>query len=363
MPDLTELRTERLRLRVPTLADTSRVVALSTDPRVNRHSPMGAPTVEQSRAAVRDAIAAWRRDRIGHWLVECDGRLAGIAGVRPVTVQGDEYWNVYYRFAPETWGKGIASEAVRAALAAARGRLPGRRFIVRTRPTNEAAMQLAQAVGLTRSPQLDSERLRDLRRDLERPVRFIRAGPATDRDERQPVRAGVRLPRLAGIDPDEAAKRDRHVVVADPPAAGAGDHDHHLLLSGLLFVVLEAVGARWQLVPVDPERLDAQLTPHKAHDPARTGAFDLIDVDRRVRHDHATVSPASGAAAPGLGGPSELAAVAGGDRATVQRERLGGDLCPVEAQHVFARLGDQLGAERVVGQDSLDDLLQRRRVA
>jgi ribosomal-protein-alanine N-acetyltransferase len=155
VPDVSELRTERLRLRVPTLADTSRVVALSTDPRVNRHSPTGAPTVEQSRAAVRDAIAAWRRDRIGHWLVEYDGRLAGIAGVRPVMVEGDEYWNVYYRFAPETWGKGIASEAVRAALAAARGHLPGRRFVVRTRPTNKPAMQLAQAVGLTRSPQLD----------------------------------------------------------------------------------------------------------------------------------------------------------------------------------------------------------------
>jgi [ribosomal protein S5]-alanine N-acetyltransferase len=81
--------------------------------------------------------------------------LAGVAGVRPITLQGNEYWNVYYRFAPETWGRGIASEALRAALAAARGHLPGRRFVVRTRLGNEAAMQLAQAVGLTRSRQLD----------------------------------------------------------------------------------------------------------------------------------------------------------------------------------------------------------------
>jgi ribosomal-protein-alanine N-acetyltransferase len=133
----------------------SRVVALSTDPRVNRHSPSGPPTVQQSRAAVRDAIAAWRRDGIGHWLVESDGRLVGVAGVRPITVRGDTYWNVYYRFAPETWGRGIASEAVRAALAAAREHLPGRRFVVRTRPSNDPAIQLAQAVGLARSPQLD----------------------------------------------------------------------------------------------------------------------------------------------------------------------------------------------------------------
>ena len=159
MPGLTELRTERLRLRLraPTLADMPRLVALSTDPRVNRHSPSGPPTEAQSRAAVRETIDAWRRDGIGHWLVEHDGRLAGVTGVRPIKLDGDLYWNVYYRFAPETWGKGIASEALRAALAAARDHLPGRPFVVRTRPTNDAAMQLAQAVGLTRSPQLDAD--------------------------------------------------------------------------------------------------------------------------------------------------------------------------------------------------------------
>jgi ribosomal-protein-alanine N-acetyltransferase len=152
----TELRTERLLLRAPTLADMSRIVALSTDPRVNRHSPSGPPTARESRAAVRTSIACWRRDGIGHWVVETDGRLAGVAGVRPIQLQGDLYWNVYYRFAPETWGRGIASEAVRAAMAAARGHLPGRPFVVRTRPTNEPAIKLAQAVGLTRSPQLDA---------------------------------------------------------------------------------------------------------------------------------------------------------------------------------------------------------------
>jgi RimJ/RimL family protein N-acetyltransferase len=157
VPGPAELRTERLLLRAPTLADMSRLVALSTDPRVNRHSPSGPPTVQESRAAVREAIAAWSRDGIGHWVVEYDGRLAGSTGVRPMTLGGDPYWNVYYRFAPDTWGRGIASEAVRAALGAAREHVPGRPFVVRTRATNEAAMQLAQAVGLTRSPQLDRD--------------------------------------------------------------------------------------------------------------------------------------------------------------------------------------------------------------
>ena len=45
---------------------------------------------------------------------------------------------------------------LRAALAAARDHVPGRRFVVRTRPTNDAAVRLAQAVGMTRAPGLDS---------------------------------------------------------------------------------------------------------------------------------------------------------------------------------------------------------------
>jgi RimJ/RimL family protein N-acetyltransferase len=155
--DPSELRTERLRLRAPTLSDMSRLVALTTDPRVHRHSPTGPPTLQQSRAAIRESIAAWHRDGIGHWVVEYDGRLTGVTGVRPIEINDDRYWNVYYRFAPETWGKGIASEAVRAGLAAARAYRPGCRFVVRTRPTNEAAIKLAQAVGLTRSPPLDAD--------------------------------------------------------------------------------------------------------------------------------------------------------------------------------------------------------------
>ena len=153
--DVTELSTCRLRLRAMTIADTARVVKLYADPRVNAHSPTGAPTESQSRARVRESVAAWNRDGIGHWVVEYDGRLAGVTGVRPMDLDGTTYWNVFYRFAPETWGMGIASEAVRAALHAARGHVPGRCFAARTRPTNEPAIRLAQAVGLIRAPELD----------------------------------------------------------------------------------------------------------------------------------------------------------------------------------------------------------------
>jgi RimJ/RimL family protein N-acetyltransferase len=153
--EVTELTTRRLRLRAMTIADTARVAKLYADPRVNSHSPTGTPTVAQSRARVRESVAAWNRDGIGHWVVEHDGLLAGVTGVRPMDLDGTTYWNVFYRFTPETWGRGIASEAVRAGLEAAREHVPGRCFAARTRPTNEPAIRLAQAVGLIRAPDLD----------------------------------------------------------------------------------------------------------------------------------------------------------------------------------------------------------------
>jgi [ribosomal protein S5]-alanine N-acetyltransferase len=154
---LTEIRTERLRLAPMTLADSARVVGLYVDPRVNRHSPSGAPTAAESRRRVRESVAAWARDGIGYWIVEHEGRLAGVTGVRPTELRGATYWNVFYRFAPETWGRGIASEAVRAVLQAAREQVPGRHFAARTRPGNQAAIRLAEAVGLTRARELDSD--------------------------------------------------------------------------------------------------------------------------------------------------------------------------------------------------------------
>ncbi len=155
--ELPELRTERLRMRPPTLSDVARVAALYGDPRVYQHDPAGAKSYTATEARVRADIAGWERDGIGYWIVELDGRLAGVAGVMPVTLPSGCFWNVYYRFAPETWGLGIASEAVRAALAQAREAVPGRSFVVRTRPRNVAAIRLAERLGLTRASELDGD--------------------------------------------------------------------------------------------------------------------------------------------------------------------------------------------------------------
>ena len=56
----------------------------------------------------------WRGRGYGYWLAEDrDGRVVGLAGLRPA----EGYANVAYRFAVAVQGRGLAKEAVRAALA------------------------------------------------------------------------------------------------------------------------------------------------------------------------------------------------------------------------------------------------------
>lgn len=116
-----ERHTDRLLLRQWRDEDLDAWAALNADPEV-REFLGGTLTREQSAAALgrfRDDLAArgW-----GWWAVEVaeTGELAGFAGLGPVDEEmpftGVE---VGWRLARHTWGRGYATEAARACLAAA----------------------------------------------------------------------------------------------------------------------------------------------------------------------------------------------------------------------------------------------------
>ncbi|MGI8712548.1 MAG: GNAT family N-acetyltransferase [Solirubrobacteraceae bacterium] len=155
-PGYDVLCTERLALRRITAADLAAVVAISIDPRTNEHRPGGTPTRAHSEAICGRFMRDWDRYGIGYWVVQYRAETVGIAGVMPVQLRGHDYWNLYYRFSPAVWGQGVASEATRAAISAATRHTPSRPVIARTRPSNEAAIQLALAVGMERRRELDT---------------------------------------------------------------------------------------------------------------------------------------------------------------------------------------------------------------
>ncbi len=154
---MSERRTARLRLRRVTRRDVAAVVSLSTDPRTHRHSPTGAPTREEAEEYVGRFADDWDTHGLGYWIVEHEGRDIGLAGVKRSTIGERPCWNMYYRFTPAVHGRGLAAEATRAAIAAAREHTPEWPVVVRTRPGNEPAARLARAIGLVRRPDLDSD--------------------------------------------------------------------------------------------------------------------------------------------------------------------------------------------------------------
>ncbi len=108
---MSELRTERLRLRPVTETDADAYADLRGDPRTRVYSRSGVPVPgAQARQELRDACASWHTQGYGHWTIEdMRGDFLGVivvaSGNDPAAAELG--WIVV----PEAWGRGIATEA------------------------------------------------------------------------------------------------------------------------------------------------------------------------------------------------------------------------------------------------------------
>ena len=118
--------------------------------------------------ATREATAAALERHIatGAWLaVVEDGDVVGEVGFEAL---GDEV-EMGWTFRRDTWGRGLATEACRAALAIA----PAPRVIAVIRPANAASIRVAEKLGFV------AEGPREVRGRLQLVYRSGIAGPAT----------------------------------------------------------------------------------------------------------------------------------------------------------------------------------------
>ena len=145
--------------------DAAGVLAVHGDPRVYVHDPDEThPDLAHTQDFLAPMLEHWAAHGFGYWtaLVPApawpagvagtrpgdDGRLvAGLGGVQHHTVTGLPVLNVYFRFAPEAQGRGLAGAVLRRVGELAAEVAPGRDVVVRTRPANTAARRVAERAG------------------------------------------------------------------------------------------------------------------------------------------------------------------------------------------------------------------------
>lgn len=139
--------TSRLDLRAITAHDIDDLYALNSDPRVWTHLPSGVHTSRaQTAAQVARQVAAWESDGLGYWTARlADGTLAGVGGS---SVRDALAWNIYYRFVPAVQGRGLATELVQAARAAALAVRPDLPVVALLLEHNLASKAVAEKSGL-----------------------------------------------------------------------------------------------------------------------------------------------------------------------------------------------------------------------
>jgi len=158
------LETERLVLRPHVDADFAACLALWTDPNVTRFIGGRASTREEVWARILRYIGHWSTLGYGYWAI-CDkstGRVMGEAGFadmkRDLTPPFGDAPEAGWVLAPSAHGRGLATEAMRAAIAwleAARGR---ERTVCMIDPGNMPSIRVAEKLGYreyTRAPYKD----------------------------------------------------------------------------------------------------------------------------------------------------------------------------------------------------------------
>jgi RimJ/RimL family protein N-acetyltransferase len=148
---LESIETERLLIRRFTVDDAEAYWLLVSDPAVLRY--VGEPPLN-SIAAVRDLLETrpLRDYRLyGYGRMACidkdSGRLLGFSGLKYLDDMDET--DIGYRFLPEAWGKGYATESGAAIMARQSAESSLRRIIGLVEPENDGSVRVLKKLGLT----------------------------------------------------------------------------------------------------------------------------------------------------------------------------------------------------------------------
>ncbi|MBN9021221.1 MAG: GNAT family N-acetyltransferase [Rhizobiales bacterium] len=149
---MTMIETERLILRQWRDSDRAPFAALNADPAVMEFMP-GRLTREQSDGMIEHFRTMLETKGMTFYALEEreTGALIGAAGLFPVTkLPFAPAVEIGWRLRAQSWGRGYASEAARAALAEGFGRLGLDEIVAYTAALNVRSQRVMERIGMTR---------------------------------------------------------------------------------------------------------------------------------------------------------------------------------------------------------------------
>jgi len=149
---LAPIETMRLLLREPLASDLAALFEIHADPITNRFNPGGPmPSPEAAEALLQSWAAHWQAQGYGYWAIaarEQPEQLLGFGGIMAKPIDGQAGLNLYFRFRPQAWGQGYASEMSLAALALAFERLYAPAVLAVVRPANMPSRKTLERIGM-----------------------------------------------------------------------------------------------------------------------------------------------------------------------------------------------------------------------
>jgi RimJ/RimL family protein N-acetyltransferase len=143
-----DLDTERLSLRALRESDRRAMVELDTDARTNLFNPHP-PSPGEADEKFGKWLRHWSDHGYGYVAITETGsdEIIGIGGVQTRELQGEKVLNLYYRFRPEAWGKGYATEMAMAVVAWAERELSTLPVVISVNVANGRSLRVAERLG------------------------------------------------------------------------------------------------------------------------------------------------------------------------------------------------------------------------
>ena len=149
--------TPRLILRDFRPGDLGRLALLLADPEFMIGSVRGTLDRAAARRRLAGLIAGYHQNGFAKWAVihRAERRLIGYCGLEPMAAGAARYRELGYRLDGAYRGQGLATEAARAAVADAFGRLALPRIHAFVAPDNAASIRVLEKLGMAFERDLD----------------------------------------------------------------------------------------------------------------------------------------------------------------------------------------------------------------